>query len=120
MCIRDSGYLLSVYRKKQTSGSSEVEYIDGFNQREVGDVTSFVVENLDPETTYYYSVMATNGRFYSPESNEMEVTTLLPTLDYKSVTALSPTAVSESSFTANWKPLPKPPATATTATYIFW
>lgn len=100
-----NGYLLSVYRKKQTSGSSEVEYIDGFNQREVGDVTSFVVENLDPETTYYYSVMATNGRFYSPESNEMEVTTLLPTLDYKSVTALSPTAVSESSFTANWKPL---------------
>lgn len=57
-------------------------------KREVGAVNEFEVTGLTPSTTYYYVVTGTNGRFYSTESNEIEVTTLAPTLDYKSVKTL--------------------------------
>lgn len=100
-----TGYILSVYTKSKTGAKTEITYLEGFRKREVGKVTDFKVEGLQPETTYYYTVSVTNGRFYSPESNEVEATTLPPTLDYMAVTALSASDVSDTSFRANWNPL---------------
>ena len=97
-----SGYLLSVYTK--TAGG-QIEYIPDYIKREVGDVDSYSVVGLTPATTYYYVVQATNGRFYSTESNEVAVLTLDPTLDYMSVTALPATDIQQDAFTANWEPL---------------
>ncbi len=67
-----------MYTKSTTGEATEITYLEGFRKREVGKVTDFKVEGLQPETTYYYTVSVTNGRFYSPESNEVEVTTLPP------------------------------------------
>ncbi len=94
-----------MYTKSTTGEATEITYLEGFRKREVGKVTDFKVEGLQPETTYYYTVSVTNGRFYSPESNEVEVTTPAPTLDYMAVTALSASDVSDTSFRANWNPL---------------
>lgn len=100
-----TGYILSVYRKESVNGHLNNVYLDGFRKREVGNVTTFRVEGLEPETTYFYTVTATNGRFYSADSNEVEVTTLPPTLDYLAVTALAASDISDTSFQANWLPL---------------
>lgn len=40
-----------------------------------GNVLSYVVENLTPETTYYYTICATDGTYVSKPSNEIKVTT---------------------------------------------
>ena len=50
-------------------------------------------------------VQATNGRFFSAESNEVAVKTLDPTLDYMKVSALPASFITGDSFTANWEPL---------------
>src|SRR5690606_26779253 len=42
----------------------------------VGNVTSYEITGLDPETTYYYVVRAVAGETISANSNEIEVTTL--------------------------------------------
>lgn len=102
---KTTGYLLSVYRKVSENGSEVKKYLDGFLKRELGNVSSFEVTGLDPATTYYYIVTATNGRFYSPDSNEIEVTTLDPTLDYKTVSLLPASEISCDSFVANWEKL---------------
>lgn len=102
---RASGYLLSVYTKTM-SGNREVrEYVDGYLMREVDDVASVEVTGLTPATEYYYVVQATNGRFYSAESNEVAVKTLDPTLDYLKVNALPASFISHDAFTANWEAL---------------
>jgi len=98
---RTTGYLLSVYTKQ----NGEKTYVDGYLKREVGAVSEFEVTGLVPSTTYYYVVTGTNGRFYSADSNEIEVTTLDPTLDYKTVHALPATEIGETSFRANWETL---------------
>lgn len=96
-----SGYLLSVYTR---NGDSK-EYVDGFIKLNVGDTDRMEVTGLTPDTHYFYVVQATNGRFYSAESNEMAVTTLEATLDYKKVNALPATEITGTSFTAAWQPL---------------
>ncbi len=98
---RTTGYLLSVYTKE----NGAKKYLDGYLKREVGAVNEFEVTGLTPSTTYYYVVTGTNGRFYSTESNEIEVTTLAPTLDYKSVKTLPASEIGETSFRANWEAL---------------
>jgi len=102
---RATGYLLGVYRKVTENGTTRNEYVDGFLKREVGSTATFEVTGLTPSTTYYYVVSATNGRFYSPESNEIEVLTLDPTLDYKKVQLMPATEVTETGFRANWQKL---------------
>lgn len=96
---KTTGYILSVYQKE----GDVKKYVDGYLKREVGATGSFEVTGLTPSTTYYYVVAGTNGRFYSADSNEIEVTTLEPTLDYKRVAALAATEVGETSFRANWE-----------------
>lgn len=99
---RASGYLLTVYTKG-TSG--RVDYVPGMMRLEVGDVDSYEVSGLTPSTDYYYVVQATNGRFYSSNSNEVNVKTLDPTLDYLTVEALSASDITADGFTARWNAL---------------
>ncbi len=102
---RSTGYLLSVYRKVTENGVEVKKYVEGLLKYEVGDVNAFEISGLDPSTTYYYVVCATNGRFYSAESNEVKVTTLAPTLDYKTVNLLPASEITGDSFVANWEKL---------------
>ena len=55
-------------------------------------------ETVAPLTTYYYVVYATNGQFNSKASNEVELKTGEPTLNYLKVTALDATNVTGNGF----------------------
>lgn len=97
-----TSYLVSVYEK---SAAGEKVYVDGYRYKDVGNVTSIEVTGLYPLTTYYYVVYATNGQFNSKASNEVEMTTGEPTLNYIQVKALEASDVTLTGFTANWEKL---------------
>ena len=97
-----TAYLLSVYEKAE---AGEKKYVDGYSFRNVGNVSTVEITGLYPLTTYYYVVYATNGQFNSKASNEVELTTGEPTLNYLQVTALDATGVTGNGFTANWEKL---------------
>lgn len=59
-----------VYGVRQVS-----DFVEGYDSREVGCVTSYEVVNLMPNTEYYYTVVATDGPRRSLASNETMVTT---------------------------------------------
>lgn len=94
-----SAYLLSVYEKTETG---EKKYVEGYSFKNVGNVSTTEITGLYPLTTYYYVVYATNGQFNSKASNEVELKTGEPTLNYLKVTALDATNVTGNGFTANW------------------
>lgn len=50
-------------------------YVLGYENLNVGNVTSYQVTGLDPNTTYYYRVRAVNNSVTSPNSNVIEVMT---------------------------------------------
>lgn len=56
-----------------TSGTST--YVPGYENLDVGNVTSYPVTGLDPNTTYYYVVRAYNDYGTSEDSNPTEVIT---------------------------------------------
>ena len=85
-----TGYLLTVKEGDVV--------VDSYNDLEVGIVTTYVVEGLKVNTTYTYTVKAVYGELASKESNEIEVTTLVP-----AVKALDATKVETTSFVANWE-----------------
>lgn len=47
--------------------------IDGYDERNVGNVTSFRVNGLEKGRNYYYTVKATDGTLFSIISNEIDV-----------------------------------------------
>ncbi len=57
------------------SGGSSSTFVSGFEDLDVGNVTSYELSGLDPNTTYFYVVRATNAYGTSANSNEIEVTT---------------------------------------------
>ena len=85
-----TGYLLTVKEGDVA--------VDGYNDQEVGIVTTCAVEGLKVNTTYTYTVKAVYGELASKESNEIEVITLVP-----AVKALDATKVEATSFVANWE-----------------
>lgn len=97
-------YLLSVYTRSEND-EAKVTYLNGYEQKSVGDVDNYNVTGLTPASTYYYVVQATNGLNISTKSNEITVVTLDPTLEYKTVEALIATNISNNGFTANWEAL---------------
>lgn len=88
--MEPTGYLLTV-----KEGDAVVE---GYSDLEVGVVATYAVEGLKVNTTYTYTVKAVYGELTSKESNEIEVTTLVP-----AVKALEATEVETTSFVANWE-----------------
>ena len=58
------------------AGGGSLEYVTGYHNLDVGNVTTYNVTGLDPETTYYYVVRAYDVYDQSsPNSNEISVTT---------------------------------------------
>ncbi len=97
-----TGYLLTVY-KVLPDGSTQLDA--DYDKIEVGNVDSYKVTGLTPETKYAYELRATNGKFFSKASNLVTLTTLEPTIDFKRVEVLSPSDISATSFVAHWRPL---------------
>lgn len=62
-----TAYILNVY---SYSGNEKVYRLRDEN---VGDVLSYQVKDLDPKTTYYFTVSATNGTGVSEPSGEIKV-----------------------------------------------
>ncbi len=48
-------------------------YIDGYNEKNVGNVVSFRVNGLERDKNYYYTVKATDGTCFSLLSDEIDV-----------------------------------------------
>ncbi len=100
-------YQLDVYRiEEQNPGGNTVEYLDGYCNKNVGTGQSYVVTGLEPATTYYYVVRATNGYDTTDSSNEISASTLDPTFDYFAPKALNVLAVTDHSFLARWEEMP--------------
>lgn len=77
----------AIYVKGTTGGGSPV-YVAGYQNLPVGNVTSYNVTGLTPNTTYYYVVRAENGSGTSANSNEITVTTSSsPSLSANTLTA---------------------------------
>jgi len=55
---------------------SSTSYVSGYQNKDVGNVTSYEVSGLNSNTTYYYVVRAYNDNGSSANSNEISVTTL--------------------------------------------
>jgi autotransporter-associated beta strand protein len=62
-----------------SGGGGSPTYVTNYEDLDVGDVTSYLVEDLDPETTYWYVVRALGvGACASDDSEPEEVVTLPP------------------------------------------
>jgi M6 family metalloprotease-like protein len=99
-------YLLTVYTTTTLpSGKITYNYVDGFEKCNVGNVTSYRVAGLQPATDYKYSVRCADSEsgMESLASNEVAVTTLLPSFELTSPVALAATDVTADGFTANWQ-----------------
>jgi len=71
----------TVYRLDVSTSSSFSTYVPGYQNRNVGNVTSRSVTGLNPSTAYYFRVRAYCNRIRktSGNSNTVPVTTLSPT-----------------------------------------
>ena len=67
------------YRLDVSPSSSFSTYVPGYQNLNVGNVTSRSVTGLNASTTYYYRVRAYNGAGTSGNSNTISVTTLTAT-----------------------------------------
>ena len=88
------------YRLDVSTSNSFTNYVPGYQDLSVGNVTSFPVTGLNANTTYYYRVRAYNGCDTSSNSSVKSVQTLPCTP--AAPNAQSATNVTASSFTANW------------------
>lgn len=101
-------YLLTVYTTVTLpSGKIAYNYVEGFEKCNVGNVTSYRVTGLLPATEYKYSVRCADSEsgMESLSSNEVAVTTSLPSFELTSAIALPATDVTADGFTANWQPV---------------
>ena len=83
------------------SDISFINYVAGFNNLNVGNVTTFSVSGLMEGTNYYYRVKAVIGICQSGSSNVQQVITLTTPVTPTSTAASS---IATTSFSANWIP----------------
>ncbi len=88
------------YRLGVSTSNTFATYVPGYQDLDVGNVTSYNVTGLSANTTYYYRLRAYNECATSSNSSVKTVTTLPCTP--KAPSAQNATDVTSSSFTAHW------------------
>lgn len=96
------GYRLTVYSLRDYFGYDIRMYVDGLDDKPIGNVTEVDLTGLTPQTKYWYTVTALGNTFEGNPAAELSFETLPPTLDYYSAEVADATDVTETSFTANW------------------
>ena len=91
-----AGYYLDV-----ASDAGFTVFVSGYNNKNVTNVTTFLVVGLNPNTTYYYRVRAYNGTGTSGSSNVINPPTLQIPAPMAPV-AVAGTNIYQTSFNANW------------------
>lgn len=92
-------YYLSVYTRED----SVRNYVPGYQKRFIGRDSLYTVEGLQPETTYFYTLVQNNGWDESGDSEEIPVFTGENTpFELIRAIAREATEIADSSFTANW------------------
>jgi len=72
--------LVTVYFLDVSTTIDFLNILPDYNNRNVGNVTTFPVTGLSPGKTYYYRLRAENSEGVGPDSNIITVTQLIPTL----------------------------------------
>jgi photosystem II stability/assembly factor-like uncharacterized protein len=88
------------YRLDVAVDSAFGAMVTGFNDRDVGNVTSYAVSSLSQETKYFYRVRGRNISGSSGSSNVISLFTLATTPG--AAVCAPATNVSQTTFTANW------------------
>ena len=88
------------YRLDVSTSNSFTTYVPGYQNLDVGNVTSYAVTGLSPNTHYYYRVRAYNGCGISANSNVQNVQTAPCTPAAPNIQNAS--NITSSSFTAHW------------------
>jgi len=97
---RTDGYKLSI-----ATDDMLTQWVAGYLNLDVFNVTSYVVTGLDPNTTYYYCVRGYNEGEESDNSGSIMVTTLLVMPDLPAAPTADPaTNITQTQFQANWTP----------------
>lgn len=98
----DNDVFLSVYT---LDDNDQPSYLDGYNNRNLGHVTSHTVTGAEPQNVYYYTVAQTSGWETSDYTEPKIAITGRLTIDYYGVVANEASEIDHASFVANWEPL---------------
>jgi len=82
-----------------TAGGCTPSFVGSYEDYEVASGTSQIVEGLDPETTYYFRVRATDGTATSANSSTGSVETLAESASAPSVTTADASSIGATSAT---------------------
>lgn len=84
----------------------EMTPVEGYEAILTGDTDTYTVKGLTPDTRYRYTLTAIDADgCESDEPKVNDISTALPTLEYKSVENYEPEAVSTDSWKASWSSL---------------
>ncbi len=96
-------YVLSVYTRDEENPDSDVKYyLPGYENHRVDYINYHLVEGLQPEMAYYYTVATSNGWEQSEPSEEIMVYTGRLPLSRRAVEALEAAEIGADHFTARW------------------
>ncbi|HUG11881.1 MAG TPA: immunoglobulin domain-containing protein [Opitutaceae bacterium] len=91
------------YRLDVSTSSIFANFVSGYQNLDVGNVTNRAVSGLTASTTYYYRVRAASGSGTSSSSSTITVTTATaPPSPPSAPVASGATSVSPTGFTSNW------------------
>ena len=86
------------YRLDVSTSNTFGTFVPGYQDLNVGNVTTYAVTGLAPSATYYYRLRAVNASGTSADSNVIAVLTVPA-----APVATAATAVTSASFQANWQ-----------------